>query len=149
MELEIPINPVQRVLQIGKKPPDTDWKPEDFRHAVQRRRKLHEELQDLFGVKYWILGDATAIISPDWRLIIDDTFMESVDVPYTRSCHKSVALSFVKWEYCPLTKGLPNPYDPWIQIWEHDGSFSVEHSVFIDIFDNEGMRCGAIVSHRP
>jgi hypothetical protein len=72
----------------------------------------------------------------------------AADVPGRRNVNSRIAVWFVKWERCPETAGLPNPYEPWIGIWEHGGAFSVEHGQFVDIEDSEHMPLGAIVVRR-
>lgn len=69
-------------------------------------------------------------------------------VPGGRNIDNRIALWFMKWARCPATMGYPNPYEPWIAIWENGGASGYEHGQFIDVFDHAGKRAGALVIRR-
>jgi hypothetical protein len=71
-----------------------------------------------------------------------------VDVPGRRNVNSRIAAYFVKWERCPKTAGLPNPYEPWIEIWEHGGTFIAEPRQSLDIADGDHMPLGAVAVRR-
>lgn len=96
-----------------------------------------------------MLRDAVALISPDFKMPpAEEEAAWSADVPEMRNVGPWVAVSFVRWERCPMTAGLPNPYEPWIEIWEHGGGFSVEHGQFVAVYDSELTPLGCIVVRR-
>ncbi len=93
--------------------------------------------------------DAVAVIAPRFQLAAEEQAAASAaDVPGRRNVNSRITVWFVKWERCPETAGLPNPYEPWIEIWEHGGAFSVEHEQFVDLEDSEHMPLGAVVVRR-
>lgn len=49
------------------------------------------------------------------------------------NCPQRALVWFLEWERCPVTSGLPNPYEPWVEVWEHGGAVSVEHAQFVDV----------------
>ena len=103
----------------------------------------------MFGVQYPMFRDAVAAIAPKFQLAeAEEWAAYAAEVPGRCNVNSRIALWFVKWERCPLTAGLPNPDEPWIEIWEHGGAFSVEHGQFVDIEDSEHRPLGAIVVRR-
>ena len=71
---------------------------------------------------------------PDFEVVA-----EATDVPGRRNVNNRIALWFMRWARCPQTADYPNPYEPWIEIWENGGSFSVEHGRF-EVFDHAEHR---------
>lgn len=134
---------LERVMQLSRDNADLKWTTADFLNAAREGKRRHDEIADLFQISYSVFADVVPEIAPDWRLLLDEAPILSIRKINPRIRYSGVLLGFVKWEYCPLTKGLPNPYEPWIEILEHGGSFQVEHAVFIDLFD-ENDRIGGI-----
>ena len=90
--------------------------------------------------------DAVSTIAPGFQLSPEEEAAAyAAEVPGRQNVNSRIAVWFVKWERCADTAGLPNPYEPWIEIWEHGGAFSVEHGQFVDIEDSENMSLGAVV----
>ncbi|MCE9563552.1 MAG: hypothetical protein K8U57_16040 [Planctomycetes bacterium] len=140
---------LERVLRIRRELATERWPPERFRQAAAEGKRRWAEAEDLFGVQWSMLKDAVALISPDFKMPpAEEEAAWSVDVPGMRNVGPWVAVSFVRWERCPTTAGLPNPYEPWIEIWEHGGGFSVEHGQFVDVYDSEFTPLGCIVVRR-
>jgi hypothetical protein len=90
--------------------------------------------------------DAVAAISPSFGMESRFTDVaEATVVPGRRNVDNRIALWFMRWARCPRTAGYPNPYEPWIDIWENGGSFGVEHGQFVDVYDPSGRPLGAVV----
>jgi hypothetical protein len=144
-----PMDALERVMRIGRGPANEPWPPDRFPQAASEGKRRWAAVEELFGVQYSMFQDAVAVIAPAFRLPAEEESAASAaDVPGMRNINSRVAVWFVKWERCPETAGLPNPYEPWIEIWEHGGAFSVEHGQFVDVFDSEDMPVGAVVVRR-
>jgi hypothetical protein len=140
---------LERVTRIRRGSALETWPPERFRQAAAEGKRRWAEIEELFGVQYSMFQDAVSTIAPGFHLSTEEEVAaRAADVPGMRNVNSRIAVWFVKWERCPETSGLPNPYEPWIEIWEHGGAFSVEHGQFVDIYDSEGMPLGAVVVRR-
>ena len=140
---------LDRVLRIRRESPAEQWSPERFRQAAAEGKRRWAEAEELFGVQWSMLKDAVGVIAPDFKMSsAEEEAAWAADVPGLRNVGSWVAVSFVRWERCPATAGLPNPYEPWVEIWEHGGGFSVEHGQFVDVYDSEHMPLGCIVVRR-
>jgi hypothetical protein len=137
---------LERVALLRRDNPNLKWTSEDFLKAALEGKRRHDEIADLFEISYSVFTDVLPSIAPDWRLLVDEAPILSVPKINPRIRYSQILLGFVKWEYCPLTKGLPNPYEPWNEILEHGGSFQVEHAEFIDLFDEHGWIGGICVN---
>ncbi len=136
---------LKRVLSIGREPPSERWTTAQFGQAAVEGKRRYVEVEELFGVQYSMFRDVVALIAPDFKLATEE---EQAARSVVMSGGRWIALSFVRWERCSATAGLPNPYEPWIEIWEHGGSFSVEHGRFVDVYDSAGIAAGAVVVRR-
>lgn len=140
---------LERVLNIRRGSALEAWSRERFWQAAVEGKRRWAEVEGLFGVQYSMFRDAVAAIAPDFHLSTEEEKAAyAADVPGRRNVNSRIAVWFVKWERCHETSGLPNPYEPWIEIWEHGGAFSVEHGQFVDIEDNEHMPLGAVIVRR-
>ena len=140
---------LERVTQIRKKVVLPRWEHDEFIRAASEGKKRWQETEASFGINYSIFCDAVSEIAPAFELAPDErAIAEAADVPVMRNVNSRIAVFFLKWERCSETTGLPNPYGPWVEIWEHGGAFRVEHGWFVDVFDNEGMPRGAIIARR-
>jgi hypothetical protein len=103
----------------------------------------------LFGIEYSLFADAVAIIAPDFRLLPEEELAaRGTTVPAGRNVSNRIVVWYLKWERCLTTSWVSNPYVPWIEIWEHGGSFGVEHGQFVDVFASDSMPVGAVVVRR-
>lgn len=140
---------LERVRRIRRESPAEQWPPERFRQAAAEGKRRWAEAEELFGVQWSMFKDAVAVIAPDFKLSpAEEQAADAADVPGMRNVGPWIAVSFVRWERCPATAGLPNPYEPWVEIWEHGGGFSVEHGQFVDVYDSEFMPVGGLVVRR-
>lgn len=137
---------LERVVRIRRDPTSEPWPPERFRNAAAEGKRRWIATEQRLGVKYSMFQDAVAVIAPALRLPPEqEAAALAAPVPGRRNVNSRIAVWFVKWERCAETTGLPNPYEPWIEIWEHGGTFSVEHGQFVDVYDSAGMPLGAVV----
>jgi hypothetical protein len=135
----------ERLSRLRRPFPDSGWKREQFVDAAREGKRRWAQAEELFGLQWPMFADAVAVISPAFAMESRFTDVaEATDVPR----NNRVALWFMKWARCPLTADYPNPYEPWVEIWENGGSFSVEHGQFVDIYDARGMPLGAVVVRR-
>jgi hypothetical protein len=140
---------LERVRRIRAGPAADPWPAERFRQAAAEGKRRWAEIEELFGIEYAMFRDAVGVIAPDFRLSPEEQeAAAATDVPGKRNVNSRIAVWFVKWDRCPETAGLPNPYEPWIEIWEHGGAFGVEHGQFVDVEDASGMPLGAVVVRR-
>jgi hypothetical protein len=140
---------LERVMRIRRGLGLEAWPSERFRQAAAEGKRRWAEVEALFSVQYSMFQDAVSAIAPGFHLSPEEELAaHAADVPGRRNVNSRVAIWFVKWERCPETSGLPNPYEPWIEIWEHGGAFRVEHGQFVDIEDSEHMPLGAVVVRR-
>ena len=140
---------LDRVMQIRKRAPVPAWVREDFLRAASEGKKRWQDTEALFGITYSMFRDAVSEIAPSFQLTPEEkTMAEAADVPGMRNVNSRIAVFFLKWERCAETSGFPNPYEPWMEIWEHGGAFSVEHGQFVDVFDHEHLPVGAVVVRR-
>src|SRR5437868_15059871 len=90
-----------------------------MRSASEGKRRW-QEIETLFEIEYPMFWDAVSIIEPTFQLVpAEETTARDANVPCLRNVDNRIAVWFLKWERCPLTRGIPNPYEPWIEIWEH------------------------------
>jgi hypothetical protein len=140
---------LERVKRIRRDVALETWASERFRQAAAEGKRRWAEVEEWFGIQYPMFQDAVAAIAPEFRLSLEEERAAyAADVPARRNVGSRIAVWFVNWERCPKTRGLPNPYEPWIEIWEHGGAFSVEHGQFVDIEDSQHMPLGAVVVRR-
>jgi hypothetical protein len=140
---------LERVVKIRRGSIPEAWPAERFRHAASEGKRRWSEIEGLFGIEYPMFQDAVAAIAPGFHLSPnEESAAYAADVPGRRSVNSRIAVWFLKWERCPETAGLPNPYEPWIEIWEHGGAFSVEHGQFVDIEGSEHTPLGTLVVRR-
>jgi hypothetical protein len=133
---------LQRVARI-KHPPAAKWPRERFQPAADEGRRRWQEAEALFAIEYPMFADAVAKVAPDFQLSPEEEL-----VARTANVSSRIAVWYLKWERCPATVGLPNPYEPWIEICEHGGAFSVEHGQYVDIYDAEHTRVGGLTVRR-
>jgi hypothetical protein len=140
---------LQRITQIRRDHPKLGWSREVFLRMGAEGKRRWRETEQAYGIQYTIFGDVVAQITPSFRLPAEkESAALQADIPVLRNVTSRIAVWFVKWECCPATKGLPNPYEPWVEIWEHGGGFSVEHGWFVDVYDHELMPVGAVIARR-
>ncbi len=143
------IDALERVRRLSSVCAAPAWKHEDFRRAADEGKRRWQEIEESLGIQYPMFEDAIAELDPSFQLPAEEeSLARSSDVPGQRNVDGRIAVWFLKWERCPLTTGLPNPYEPWISIWEHGGKFSVEHGQFVDIYAHDGMHLGCVVVRR-
>src|SRR4051794_13556356 len=120
------------------------WTRDQFIDAGMEGRRRWLEAQELFELQWPMFTDAVTVISPSF--VLESRFSDvarATRIPVRRNVENRVAMWFMNWARCPLTAAYPNPYEPWIEIWEHGGSFSVEHGQFVDLHDASGQPVGA------
>ncbi len=140
---------LNRLIQIRRTAAIPGWSGDDFLRAASKGKRRWREVEEMFGIQYSIFDDALREIAPSFELSPEeDAAARSANIPAMRNVTSRIAVSFLKWERCPATQGLPNPYEPWIEIWEHGGAFGVEHGLLVDVYDEESMPVGAIVLGR-
>lgn len=118
-------------------------------HAAREGKRRWKQAEELFGMQWPMFEDAVSVISPNFSM--ESRFVDvatAIDVPELRNVNNRIALWCMRWARCPKTADYPNPYEPWIEIWENGGSFSVEHGQFVDIYDALGMSAGALTVRR-
>jgi hypothetical protein len=141
---------LERVKHIRQDSALEAWPSKRFGQAAVEGKRRWAEVEKLFGVQYSMFQDAVAVIAPEFRLSVEDEASAyAADVPRRRNVDARIAVWFVKWERCPQTSRWENPYEPWIEIWEHGGTISVEHGQFVDVEDSEHMPVGGVVVRRP
>lgn len=137
---------LERVVRIRRNSAAEAWPTERFRQAAAEGKRRWLEVEDSFGVSYPIFDDVIAVIAPAFRLPPEEeAAAKAADIPGRRNVNSRIAVWFVKWARCATTCEAPNPYEPWIEIWEHGGAFGVEHGLFVDIEDAEHLPLGAVV----
>lgn len=124
------------------------WSDDDFRAAAREGKRLWQQTEELFEIEYGMFWDAVAVIEPPFQLNAEEASATEAVVEEMNSDRASVAVWFLKWERCSLTRGLPNPYEPWLTIWEHGGAFRVEHGQFVDIYNQQRFPLGGVVVRR-
>lgn len=137
---------IDRILRIQLSDPHESWSTYDFQSAIADARSSWKLIEELYNIQYPMLGDAVAQIDPAFKLEHDLEERIAASEIANSFIGKQIAKAFLKWELCPETDDVDNPYDPVIQIFEHGGNLSKEHGQFIDVFDNHGkMICGVTV----
>jgi len=125
-----------------------DWIEDDFAEAAVAAMGRWRSAVEQFDVRFSLFSDGVSLIDPDFQ--IPEEMVATISrtpVPTGRNVTWRMALAFVKWAECPVTRDCPNPYEPLVAIWEHGGSFSMEHSIFVDIYDATGATvCGLVLS---
>jgi hypothetical protein len=126
---------MERVLRIPPELAPLGWSEPEFRRAKTEGYARWREIREVMGIDYLLFEDAVAEIAPGFRLAVaEERAAAALAVPLGGgNCPRRAVVWFLKWERCPATSGLPNPYEPWIAVWEHGGAISVEHSEFVDI----------------
>jgi hypothetical protein len=126
---------LERVLRIRPDLTPRDWSEPEFQRAKDDGYRRWRETREVLGIDYHLFGDAVAEVAPEFRLATDEErAVASVEVPHGGgNCPRRALVWFLKWERCLTTQGLPNPYEPWVAVWEHGGAVSVEHAQFVDV----------------
>ncbi len=146
---EILMDALERIKGIGLIAPGEHWNGPQFFDAGREGKRRWQELEGLFELQWPMFADAVAVLDPAFRLPADEeTAALSAKWPRMWCVNSGILISFLKWERCPTTAGLLNPYEPWIEIWEHGGAFRVEHGQFVDVFDATFMPLGAVFVRR-
>jgi hypothetical protein len=139
---------LERILRIGRVT-ELGWSGEEFAQAAREGKRRFEEIESVFEIEYGMFADAVALLAPNYHLAPEEeTAVKAAPIRESHRASKRIALWYLKWERCPVTAGLPNPYEPWIEIMEHGGAFDVEHGQFVDVFTNRGMPVGCVVVRR-
>jgi hypothetical protein len=135
---------LERILGIRAEIEPRGWSKIDFQRAKIEGYRRWREIRQVLVIDYQLFGDAVAVLVPGFRLPIEEErAATAVQVPRGGgNCPGYALLSFLKWERCPVTHGLPNPYEPWVEIWEHGGAISVEHAEFVDLTFSEAGESG-------
>ena len=129
---------LERIERIRRSASKNNWSPDEFQDAAIRARELWQAVESLFGVRYGLLTDAVSAIDPTFELPdIELSAIRKAEVAGTPG-GELVATWFAKWDRCPVTRGIDNPYEPLVEILEHGGAVSKEHGQFIDIYDQSG-----------
>lgn len=130
---------LERITGVSPTNPKSQWEFEDFRDAGNRAKQLWQTTEDLFEIQYGLLTDAVSVIDPQFQLP-DCEVLAIRDSEMAKMVGgRNVAVSFVKWERCSATRGIDNPFEPLVEIFEHGGSMSKERGQFIDIYDSRGI----------
>ena len=140
---------VERLRGLRRPFPPSSWTREQFLSAAREGKRRWQESEALFGLQWSMFDDAVSVISP--HFVMEPQFIdvaEATDIPRGRNVDNRVALWFMRWARCPQTAGYPNPYEPWIAIWENGGRFGVEHGQFVDIYPVSGPSVGALIVRR-
>lgn len=126
---------IERIKRISTPIRPGAWSPDDFRRAKADGYRLWRETRNALGIEYDLFGDPVSKIEPAFELAAEDlAAIEAIELPRGGgNCPRYALASFVRWERCPLTRRLPNPFEPWIQIWENSGAITVEHAQFVDV----------------
>src|SRR5262245_20381181 len=104
---------LERVTQIGRGRILDPWPADRFRLAASEGKRRWAEAEELFGVQYPMFQDAVAVIAPEFRLSAEEeSVARAAQVPGMRNVDNRIAIWFVKWDRCPKTSELPNPYEP-------------------------------------
>ena len=111
------------------------WGEREFRDAKAEGYRRWRETQAVLEIRYTLFDDAVCKVDPEFALTPgEEDAAWSVLVPHhSGACPNRVLLHFLRWERCGTTHGLPNPYEPWIEIWERGGALHVEHAQFVDV----------------
>ncbi len=140
---------LQRINNIRRSRPKLGWSRNEFLRAAAKGKARWQETERTFGVIYAIFADAVAQIDSSFGLpAAEEMAARRADVPALRNVDSRVAVWFMNWERCAATRGVSNPYEPWVEIWEHGGGFSVEHGDFVDVYDQQQLPVGAVVVRR-
>jgi hypothetical protein len=142
------VDALERVMRIRRGTASDPWPRERFRQATLEGRRRWKEAEELFGVQYSMLRqDAVAVIAPAFQLPASvESAARATDLP--PGIGRPMTIWFVKWDQCPETAALPNPYEPWIEIWEHGGAINIEHGEFVEIYDSKGEKLGTFTVRR-
>jgi len=125
------------------------WVDDDFLNAAREGKRLWQKTEELFEIQYSMFQDAVAVLDPTFQLTAEEEVIaRASSVPGMRNVDNRIAVWFLKWERFALSCGLPNPYEPWVSIWEHGGAFSVEHGQFVDIYNQQRFPLGGLVVRR-
>jgi hypothetical protein len=126
---------LERIKRISPPVRPSVWTEEDFRRAKAEGHRRWRETQELFKVEHGLFGDPISKFDPAFELSSEELeAIESIQVPRGGgNCPSYVLRSFLRWARHPRTMELPNPMEPWVQIWEHSGAISVEHAEFVDV----------------
>ena len=140
---------VERLRRLRRPFPPSGWTRDRFLNAPKEGKRRWAEAEELFGLQWSMFDDAVSVISPSFAMEPQFTDVaEATDVPRGRNVDNRIALWFMKWARCPQTGDYPNPYEPWIEIWENGGGFGVEHGQFVDIYPASGPPVGALIVRR-
>lgn len=140
---------LERLRRIGTSPPAETWDGARLLQAAREGKGRWAELEELFGTQWPLFADGVAAVAPAFQLLVEEeAAARATRIREGRNVNSRVAVWFLKWERCPATSGLPNPYEPWIEIWEHGGHFGVEHGQFVDVYDTQGMPLGCVFVRR-
>jgi hypothetical protein len=126
---------LERVLRIRPDLTPGDWGETEFQRAKVEGYRRWSEIRQVLEIDYQLFEDAVAVVAPAFRLApAEERAVAAVEVPLGGgNCPRRALVWFLKWDRCPVTSGLPNPYEPWVEVWEHCGALSVEHAQFVDV----------------
>jgi hypothetical protein len=129
------VDAIERIKRISPPVRPGGWFADDFRRAKAEGYRRWRETRDVLEIEYDLFGDPVAKLEPGFELTADELkAIAAIEVPLGGgNCPRYALASFVRWEQCPLTRRLPNPFEPWIQIWENGGAITVEHAQFVDV----------------
>src|SRR5687767_11537648 len=109
----------ERLSRLRRPIPSSGWTREQFVDAAREGKRRWEEAEELFGLQWPMFQDAVSVIAPTFAMESRYTDLaQATDVPGRRNVD-NIALWFMKWARCPQTAEYPNPYEPWIEIWEN------------------------------
>jgi hypothetical protein len=136
-------------LRRLRRPFPCGWTREQFQNAAKEGKRRWMEAEELFGARWPMFQDAVTLIKPSFAMeysFVD--LAEATEIPSRSNVDNRIALWFMRWARCPQTADYPNPYEPWIEIWENGGSFSVEHGQFVDVYDASGVPVPGVTVRR-
>ncbi len=84
-------------------------------------------VEDLFEIRYRMLSDAIAVIDPQFALSDSDVSAIRASDIGAQTCGREIAIAFAKWATHSQTADLDNPFEPWLEIFEHGGYITREH----------------------
>jgi hypothetical protein len=144
-----PLAAAERLSRLHRPFPAGSWMKSQFAEAAREGGRRWSEAEELFGLQWPMFQDAVSVISPSFILESHfTTLAEATDIPARRNVNNRITLWFMRWARCPLTAEYPNPYEPWVEIWENGGSISFQHGYVVDVYDASGMPAGSLAVRR-
>jgi len=112
---------------VGSWEQEKEWLIAQGKRAVERWHDARSRLK----ADWVFLGDFRPIVCPVFEFDPEDEVVaRQCRVGLAHYGQNELPVFFLAWERCPITKGIPNPYEPLISIWESGGSFRREGNLW-------------------